>query len=78
MVLPNTRAERGGPAEPARAGTPVAEYDTLEAVEVIAILPSLTQTDLEALRRHESAGAQRTEVIDAIELLLVPGRSAGA
>src|ERR1700704_210041 len=40
-------AERGGPAEPARAGTPVAEYDTLEAVEVIAILPSLTQTDLE-------------------------------
>ena len=71
-------AERGGPAEPARAGTPVAEYDTLEAVEVIAILPSLTQTDLEALRRHESAGAQRTEVIDAIELLLAPGRSAGA
>jgi UDP-glucose 4-epimerase len=71
-------AERAGPAEPARGGAPVAEYDTLEAVEVIAILPSLKQTDLEALRRHESAGAQRADVIEAIELLLAPSRSAGA
>jgi hypothetical protein len=32
--------------------------------------------DLEALRRHESAGAQRTDVIEAIDLLLAPSRSA--
>jgi hypothetical protein len=71
-------AERAVPAEPAPAGTPVAEYETLEAVEVIAILPSLTRIDLEALRRHESTSARRTDVIDAIDLLLAPSRSAGA
>jgi hypothetical protein len=56
----------------------VAEYDTLAAVEVIAELPSLTRTDLEALRRHESGSAQRLEVIEAIDRLLAPSRSAGA
>jgi hypothetical protein len=57
---------------------PAAEYDTLEAVEVIAVLPSLTRIDLEALRRHESTGAQRSDVIAAIDRLLAPSRSAGA
>ena len=42
------------------------------------MLPSLTRTDLEALRRHESTGGQRSDVIEAIDLLLAPGRSAGA
>jgi hypothetical protein len=55
---------------------PTAEYDTLEAVEVIAVLPSLTRSDLETLRQHESTGAQRTAVIEAIDRLLAPSRSA--
>jgi UDP-glucose 4-epimerase len=71
---PAERNDPGGPSEPAPAGAPVAEYDTLAAVEVIAILPSLTRTDLEALRRHEAAGAQRTDVIEAIDRLLAPSR----
>jgi UDP-glucose 4-epimerase len=70
-------AERAAPAEPTPDDVPVAAYDTLAAVEVIAVLPSLTQTDLEALRRHESTGAQRIDVIEAIDRLLAPSRSAG-
>ena len=69
-------AQRGGPSEPAEANMPTAEYDTLEAVEVIAVLPSLTRSDLETLRTHESTGAQRTAVIEAIDRLLAPDRSA--
>jgi UDP-glucose 4-epimerase len=69
-------AERSRPSEPADAGVPAADYDTLEAVEVIAVLPSLMRSDLEALRRHESTGAQRTDVIEAIDRLLAPSHSA--
>jgi UDP-glucose 4-epimerase len=76
-ALGERSAEGAGPSEPTAAGARKAEYDTLEAVEVIAVLPSLTRTDLEALRRHESTGAQRTDVIAAIDRLLAPSRSAG-
>jgi UDP-glucose 4-epimerase len=69
-------AEPSGASEPAAAGPPAAEYDTLGAVEVIAVLPSLTRSDLEALRRHESTGAQRIDVIEAIDRLLAPSRLA--
>jgi hypothetical protein len=68
--------QRGGPSEPTDAGVPSPEYDTLEAVEVLAVLPSLTRSDLETLRRHESTGAQRTAVLEAIDRLLGPSRSA--
>ena len=76
-ALGERSAEGAAPSEPMTAGAREAEYDTLEAVEVIAVLPSLTRTDLEALRRHESTGAQRTDVIAAIDRLLAPSRSAG-
>jgi len=66
------------PSAPGDVRAPVAEYDTLTAVEVIAVLPSLQAADLEALRRHESGAAQRSEVIDAIDRLLAPSRSRGA
>jgi UDP-glucose 4-epimerase len=60
-----------------RGRAPVAQYDTLTAVEVIAVLPSLPAADLEALRRHESVAAQRSDVIEAIDRLLAPSRSRG-
>jgi UDP-glucose 4-epimerase len=66
------------PSAPGAARAPVAEYDTLTAVEVIAVLPSLPAADLEELRRHESGAARRAEVIDEIDRLLAPSRSRGA
>jgi UDP-glucose 4-epimerase len=68
--------ERAPSATPARA--PVAAYDELDAAEVIALLPSLPQADLEALHRHESAAARRPDVLDTIDRLLAPSRSPGA
>ena len=68
----------GASASTSRAGTPVAAYDELDAAEVIVLLPSLPQVDLEALHRHESAGARRRDVLEAIDRLLAPSRSPGA
>ena len=52
-------------------------YDDLEAGELIALLPSLERHDLEALYRHEFAGRRRREVLEEIDRLLAPSRSAG-
>jgi len=56
----------------------VAEYDELEAPDVIALLPSLRRDDLEVLRRHESARRARGDVLSAIDRLLAPSRSGDA
>jgi UDP-glucose 4-epimerase len=71
-------AERRSPANvPARprlaadsASVPAARYGDLEAGEVIALLPSLEHDDLLALRDHETAGAARAEVLEAIDRVL--------
>jgi UDP-glucose 4-epimerase len=70
-------AETGEAHGAGGATGPVTEYEALEAVEVITILPSLPEDDLRALRRHEAAGARRSEVIEAIDRLLAPSRSPG-
>ncbi|HEX2398371.1 MAG TPA: NAD-dependent epimerase/dehydratase family protein [Solirubrobacteraceae bacterium] len=73
----------GGGAEPSagdrRDGepdSPVAEYDDLEAGELVALLPSLGRGDLEALYQHEFAGRRRRPVLEEIDRLLVPTRTA--
>jgi hypothetical protein len=54
----------------------VAEYDELEAAELVALLPSLGRGDLEALYQHEFAGRRRRPVLEEIDRLLVPTRTA--
>jgi UDP-glucose 4-epimerase len=56
--------------------SPVAEYDDLEAGELVALLPSLERGDLEALYQHEFAGRRRRPVLEEIDRLLVPSRGA--
>jgi UDP-glucose 4-epimerase len=45
-------------------------YATLPAREILAVLPSLGQEDLQKLRDHEAAHARRTTVLAGIERLL--------
>ena len=63
---------RNRPA-PGPGGAP--EYEDLEADEVIAVLGSLGEEDLEALRRHETGHAGRPEVLEAIARILALSRS---
>jgi UDP-glucose 4-epimerase len=50
-------------------------YDELDAAEVVALLPSLERSDLQALARHEEAGRRRREVLEEIDRLLTPSGS---
>ena len=52
------------------APTPPEHYDDLAAEEVIALLASLEQGDLQMLREYERAHANRTRVLSAIESVL--------
>jgi UDP-glucose 4-epimerase len=54
---------------------PVEHYDDLAAEEVIALLASLEQEDLQMLRDYERAHANRTRVLSAIESVLARGRA---
>jgi UDP-glucose 4-epimerase len=67
---PSSRLRRDG-----GHASPVAEYDDLEAGEVVALLPSLGRGDLEALYQHEFAGRRRRPVLEEIDRLLVPTRT---
>jgi UDP-glucose 4-epimerase len=57
----------GAAGEPGRPDTP---YASLPAREILAVLPSLTQEDLQTLRDHEAANAARTTVLNGIDRLL--------
>lgn len=72
---PQRTPKRAKPRGQAAAGVGGAEYDELEAEEVIALLRSLTTADLEALRRYEAGRAGRERVLSAIDSLLSRARS---
>jgi UDP-glucose 4-epimerase len=62
-------------ARPRRPAAAPPEYDELEAEEVIALLRTLADADLEALRRYEARRAGREPVLRAIDSLLARARS---
>jgi UDP-glucose 4-epimerase len=62
-------------ARPQPSGRPVEHYDDLAAEEVIALLASLEQEDLQMLREYERDHANRTRVLSAIESVLARGGS---
>lgn len=71
-VAPRGERRGGGGEEPAeRVSVPpraaTEDYDALDADEVVALLPSLPEEDLVALREHEAAHAARPEVLQAID-----------
>jgi UDP-glucose 4-epimerase len=67
------RAPRPKPAP--RPAPPTADYDDLEAEEVIALLPSLEAGDLGAVREYEAAHGARASVLGAIDSVLARQRS---
>ena len=64
---PRRKAEPAPPPEPVAPESPVADYDDLEAEEVISLLGSLELSDLAALREYEAAGQGRDIVLRAID-----------
>ncbi len=58
--------------EAASSATPPAStaYGSLPAKEILAVLPSLSQDDLRALRDHEATHAARQTVLRGIDRLL--------
>jgi hypothetical protein len=69
-VRREARGENGATPAP-RA--PLAAYDELDALEVVAVLGSLSPSDLEELRAYEERHAQRAEILAAIERRLAGG-----
>jgi len=63
--------------QPAAATGALEEYESLDASELIRLLPSLPQADLDALRRHEAQSGARPEVLAALDRILAPRRSSG-
>jgi hypothetical protein len=57
------------------AARPPEHYDDLAAEEVIALLASLEQGDLQMLREYERAHANRRRVLSAIDSVLARGGS---
>jgi UDP-glucose 4-epimerase len=67
---------REAATEPApTAGSPVDHYDDLAAEEVIAMLGSLEQPDLQTLREYERRNANRARVLSAIDSVISPGET---
>ena len=64
------RAETRAREQAEPAARPPEHYDDLAAEEVIALLASLEQGDLQMLREYERAHANRTRVLSAIESVL--------
>jgi hypothetical protein len=57
--------------------SPVEDYDTLEAEEIISLIGSLEGDDLVALREHEASGRARLVVLRAIDGVLARREPAG-
>jgi UDP-glucose 4-epimerase len=69
------RAARPKASRPKLPAAVAADYDELEAEEVIALMRTFETADLEALRRYEEAHAGREPVLRAITSLLARARS---
>ena len=69
------RAAKPKASRPRLPAGVAAEYDELEAEEVIALIRTFAPADLEALRRYEEARAGREPVLRAINSLLARARS---
>jgi UDP-glucose 4-epimerase len=70
---PSVRRRGPDAGKPLQAATRQAAsggYDSLDAREVVALLPSLEAADLESIRRHEASSARRSEVLEEIDRLL--------
>jgi UDP-glucose 4-epimerase len=65
------------PAPPVSPVSPVADYDDLEAEEVISLLGSLEGEDLLALRVYEESSQRRAAVLRAIDGVLARREPAG-
>jgi UDP-glucose 4-epimerase len=65
-VLSGADPAGGAATRPAQSDS----YEDLDALEVVALLPSLERQDLETLREHEASGARRMEVLEEIDRLL--------
>jgi hypothetical protein len=60
----------GGPVSRlASSELPIPAYDTLAASQVVERLPSLTASELEAVRKHEAATRRRRTVLHRIAQL---------
>jgi hypothetical protein len=51
---------------------PIEDYDDLRANEIMPLLPQLYADELERVRDHESAGANRGAILEKIDELLSP------
>jgi UDP-glucose 4-epimerase len=69
------RAAKPKASKPRLPAGVAADYDELEAEEVIALMRTFEPEDLEALRRYEEARAGREPVLQAITSLLARARS---
>ena len=56
----------------------IPEYDTLSASQVVRRLDGLGPDELDAVRRHESAGRMRRTILHRVEQLLNPDEPPGA
>jgi hypothetical protein len=65
------------PEPPTPPASPVADYDDLEAEEVISLLASLEGEDLIALRVYEESSQGRAAVLRAIDGVLARREPAG-
>jgi UDP-glucose 4-epimerase len=72
--LADEQANIDGPA-PATPSAPTTPYASLPAKEILAILPSLGDDDLRALRDHEATNAGRQTVLRGIDRLLDRART---
>ena len=63
--------------QPAPPASPVEEYDSLEAEEIISLIGSLEGEDLLALREYEAAGRGREVVLRAIDGVIARREPAG-
>jgi UDP-glucose 4-epimerase len=68
--VPNARPALTAPANRAPGSPAPTAYAELTAREIIALLPSLEEADLRALREHEETQGRRPSVLKAIDRLL--------
>jgi ferritin-like metal-binding protein YciE len=65
----STRSNGATPPNGASAEAPISGYDGLNASEITDRLPSLSQSDLAAVKRYERAHENRTTVIERVDAL---------
>ncbi|HET6551371.1 MAG TPA: DUF892 family protein, partial [Solirubrobacter sp.] len=66
---PSYDLAEAGPPQPARTALPIADYDGLNAGQVVARLSDLTQDDLAAVLAYERANRNRRTVVERARAL---------